>query len=164
MDRARFQDMPRLFAPTPAPALHRRHGLLQGPGSHRSPLLPWDLRRGPAFPADGAIAESLVEKELFGHAREAFTDAGAAGARLVRLAHPGTLFLDEVDALPARGQVALPRSLSQSGKPPRRPRTRARDPPRPGVDLALHRPAPRERGRSRRNCSSPRARQGPRPR
>jgi DNA-binding NtrC family response regulator len=59
----------------------------------------------------GAIPESLIENELFGHAKGAFTDAGAAGAGLVRLAHKGTLFLDEVDALPARGQVALLRFL-----------------------------------------------------
>jgi two-component system response regulator GlrR len=59
----------------------------------------------------GAIPENLIENELFGHARGAFTDAGAAGVGLVRLAHKGTLFLDEVDALPARGQVALLRFL-----------------------------------------------------
>ena len=59
----------------------------------------------------GAIPESLIENELFGHAKGAFTDAGAAGVGLVRLAHKGTLFLDEIDALPARGQVALLRFL-----------------------------------------------------
>lgn len=59
----------------------------------------------------GAIPESLIENELFGHARGAFTDAGIAGPGILRLAHQGTLFLDEIDALPARGQVALLRFL-----------------------------------------------------
>ena len=73
----------------------------------------WGCRRAYRFiPVNcGAIPESLIENELFGHARGAFTDAGAAGAGLVRLAHQGTLFLDEVDALPPRGQVALLRFL-----------------------------------------------------
>ena len=63
----------------------------------------------------GAIPENLIENELFGHARGAFTDAGSAGAGLLRLADQGTLFLDEVDSLPGRGQVALLRFL-QDGR------------------------------------------------
>ncbi|WP_259341539.1 sigma-54 factor interaction domain-containing protein [Ralstonia solanacearum] len=59
----------------------------------------------------GAIPENLIENELFGHVRGAFTDASVTGPGLVRLAHQGTLFLDEVDALPPRGQVALLRFL-----------------------------------------------------
>lgn len=59
----------------------------------------------------GAIPESLIENELFGHSRGAFTDAGIAVPGLLRLAHQGSLFLDEIDALPARGQVALLRFL-----------------------------------------------------
>ena len=59
----------------------------------------------------GAIPESLIENELFGHSRGAFTDAGIAAPGLLRLAHQGSLFLDEIDALPPRGQVALLRFL-----------------------------------------------------
>ncbi|MEH6437585.1 sigma-54 dependent transcriptional regulator [Massilia sp. DD77] len=59
----------------------------------------------------GAIPESLIENELFGHARGAYTDAGASAPGLLRLAHQGSLFLDEIDALPPRGQVALLRFL-----------------------------------------------------
>lgn len=59
----------------------------------------------------GAVAESLIESELFGHARGAFTDAKAARTGLVAQAHLGTLFLDEIDALSARAQVAMLRFL-----------------------------------------------------
>jgi DNA-binding NtrC family response regulator len=54
-----------------------------------------------------AIPENLMESELFGHVRGAFTDAKAAGRGLVAQAEGGTLFLDEVDALSARAQAAL---------------------------------------------------------
>ncbi|WP_148716431.1 sigma 54-interacting transcriptional regulator [Chitinolyticbacter meiyuanensis] len=59
----------------------------------------------------GALAESLVESELFGHERGAFTDAKAAAAGLVAEADGGTLFLDEVDALSLKAQAALLRFL-----------------------------------------------------
>lgn len=59
----------------------------------------------------GAIPESLVESELFGHARGAFTDARTASPGVIRQAHGGTLFLDEIDALPNKGQVAMLRFL-----------------------------------------------------
>jgi DNA-binding NtrC family response regulator len=59
----------------------------------------------------GALPESLIENELFGHRAGAFTGAGADGIGLVRLADRGTLFLDEVDALPLKAQVGLLRFL-----------------------------------------------------
>lgn len=59
----------------------------------------------------GAIPESLIESELFGHARGAFTDAKTAHAGVVAQANGGTLFLDEVDTLPNKGQVAVLRFL-----------------------------------------------------
>jgi two-component system response regulator GlrR len=71
-----------------------------------------DRRSKPFVPLNcGAIPEALVESELFGHARGAFTDAKVARAGVIAQAHGGTLFLDEVDALPWKGQVALLRFL-----------------------------------------------------
>lgn len=62
----------------------------------------------------GAIPDSLIENELFGHDRGAFTDAKAAQPGLVDLARGGTLFLDEVDALSVKGQVTLLRFLQDN--------------------------------------------------
>src|SRR5262249_39495667 len=53
----------------------------------------------------GAIPESLIENELFGHARGAYTDAREPQLGLVPLANGGTLFLDEIEALCSKGQV-----------------------------------------------------------
>ncbi len=66
----------------------------------------------------GAIPDDLFENELFGHERGAFTDAKEAQPGLVAQAQEGTLFLDEVDALSPKGQVALLRFLQdQQYKP-----------------------------------------------
>jgi DNA-binding NtrC family response regulator len=59
----------------------------------------------------GALPDSLVENELFGHVRGAFTDARDHQSGLVATAEGGTLFLDEIEALSAKGQVALLRFL-----------------------------------------------------
>jgi len=59
----------------------------------------------------GALPDTLLEDEFFGHERGAFTDAKAARGGLLRQAHGGTLFLDEVDSLSPRAQVSLLRVL-----------------------------------------------------
>jgi transcriptional regulator with GAF, ATPase, and Fis domain len=59
----------------------------------------------------GALPDTLAENELFGHRPGAFTGATDESIGLLRLAHRGTLFLDEVDALPPKTQVALLRFL-----------------------------------------------------
>jgi len=61
----------------------------------------------------GALPESLAENELFGHRGGAFTGATQESVGLVRRAHGGSLFLDEVDALPPRAQVSLLRFLQE---------------------------------------------------
>jgi two-component system response regulator GlrR len=59
----------------------------------------------------GAIPDTLVENELFGHTRGAFTGAGDANPGLIAEAEGGTLFLDEVETLSPRAQVVLLRFL-----------------------------------------------------
>ena len=61
----------------------------------------------------GAIPASLVESELFGHKRGAFSGALEDRAGMVRAADRGTLFLDEIGDLPASSQAALLRVLQQ---------------------------------------------------
>lgn len=59
----------------------------------------------------GAVPDTLIETELFGYERGAFTDARQATSGLVAAADGGTLFLDELDSLPQRAQVSLLRFL-----------------------------------------------------
>jgi aliphatic sulfonates family ABC transporter substrate-binding protein len=72
-------------------------------------------RRQHAFVAVncGAFAESLVESDLFGHERGAFTGATATKAGWFEAAREGTLFLDEVGELPLGLQVKLLRVLQE---------------------------------------------------
>jgi len=69
---------------------------------------------GPFIPVDcGAIPETLLENELFGHEKGAFTDAKLQKSGKIELARDGTLFLDEISNMPLRSQAKLLRVLQE---------------------------------------------------
>ena len=81
-----------------AQAIHRRSGRSAGP------FIPINC---------GAIPEALLESELFGHEKGAFTGAHAQRMGRIEMAHAGTLFLDEIGELPLALQVKLLRFLQE---------------------------------------------------
>ena len=62
----------------------------------------------------GAIPDQLIENELFGHEKGAYTDAKQNQAGLTDQADGGTLFLDEIEALSIKGQVTLLRFIEDN--------------------------------------------------
>ncbi|MCB9630819.1 MAG: sigma 54-dependent Fis family transcriptional regulator [Sandaracinus sp.] len=71
-------------------------------------------RSGPFVAIDcGALPENLVESELFGHVKGAFTGAQSDRAGAFRRARGGTLFLDELDGVPLDVQARLLRAIEE---------------------------------------------------
>jgi DNA-binding NtrC family response regulator len=109
---ARLRDAIARIAPIPSPVL-----VLGESGSGKE-LVARDLHRLGAHPSapflalnSAALPESLVESELFGHERGAFTGAAATRRGAFESAERGTLFLDEIGDLPGPAQAKLLRVL-----------------------------------------------------
>lgn len=100
-----------LIGPSPVPVL------IQGPTGTGKEVVAQSLhimsdRSGPMIPVNcGAIPGDLLESELFGHEKGAFTGAQSQRIGLIEQANGGTLFLDEIGETPLNVQVKLLRAL-----------------------------------------------------
>jgi len=116
---AKNKDMLRIFTTVRKVADTAANVLLLGESGTGKELVAREVhrlsgRRGPFLAVNcGSLPANLVESELFGHARGAFTGAIAASPGLFRSATGGTLFLDEVGELPLSLQPRLLRVLEQ---------------------------------------------------
>ena len=94
---------PAAAGPDPGRDRHR-----QGPAGARDPSRRARAAQAPFVDINcAAIPETLLEAELFGYERGAFTDAKQSKPGLFQLAHRGTLFLDEIGLLPPALQAKL---------------------------------------------------------
>src|SRR5690349_1901070 len=116
----RSEAMQKMFRTVEKVAEYKTTVLIQGESGTGKELIARALHRssprsGAAFVAVncGAIPEALLESELFGHKRGAFTDATSDKKGLFEEADGGTLFLDEVGELPLGLQVKLLRALQE---------------------------------------------------
>ncbi len=104
-----------LVAPQPTLSV-----LIQGESGTGKEVVAREIHRrspaasGPFVAVDcGALPEPLMESQLFGHKKGAFTGADSASPGLFRTAHGGTLFLDELGNLPLALQAKLLRTLQE---------------------------------------------------
>ena len=109
-----------VLAKARAAAATRATVLLQGDSGTGKELIARAIHRlsaeteGPFVPVHcGAIPENLLESELFGYTKGAFTDARKDAPGKFREAHGGTIFLDEVGTMPLSAQVRLLRVLQE---------------------------------------------------
>ena len=116
----RSEAIEKVFATIEKVADHKTTVLIQGESGTGKELVARALHDGssrkdkPFVPVNcGAIPETLLESELFGHKKGAFTDAHADKKGLFAEANHGTLFLDEIGELPLSLQVKLLRVLQE---------------------------------------------------
>ena len=110
---ARIEALVRKVAPTPSTVLVTGES---GTGKEvvARALHHHSARAGPFIPVNtGGIPEALLESELFGHERGAFTGAAQRKIGMFELAAAGTLFLDEIGELAAHLQVKLLRAVQE---------------------------------------------------